>query len=132
MAAELQKKDKREVREAAAEQLQYSGTAYRPDVDIYTSEDEVIFITDLPGVSKGDVSVEIDETDTLVIRAKNSFVEPNGVILRQFNSGNYYRAFKVSNEYDKNKISAKLENGALEITIPKRDEVKPRKIEIKA
>jgi len=53
-------------------------------------------------------------------------------VLRQFNIGNYYRAFQLSDEYDKEKITAKLENGLLQVTVPKREEVKPRKIEIKA
>jgi HSP20 family molecular chaperone IbpA len=52
--------------------------------------------------------------------------------MRQYNVGDYYRAFQLSDQYDKEKISAKFENGLLEITIPRKEESKPRKIEITA
>jgi len=132
MSTELEKREKQEVNTTAAEQMGHSGPAYSPDVDIYVSENEVVFAVDLPGVSKGDVTIQVDETDTLIIRAGNSHKEPDNVSFRQFRIGNYYRAFQLSDEYDKEKVSAKLGNGLLEVTVPKREEAKPKKIEIKA
>ncbi|MFP4417595.1 MAG: Hsp20/alpha crystallin family protein [Chitinivibrionales bacterium] len=132
MATELEKREKQEVNTTAAEQLRHSGTAYSPDVDIYASDDEVVFAVDLPGVGKGDVTIQVDETNTLVIRAKTSQTEPQGVLMRQYRVGDYYRAFQISEDYDKDSVSAKLENGLLEVTIPKKESAKPKKIEIKA
>ena len=132
MAQDLGKKEKQEVTHTAAEQLIDAGNAYKPDVDIFINENEVVFTIDLPGVDKGDVSIEITENDTLVIKAKNSHVEPENPLVRQYGIGNYYRAFQISDELNKGKVDAKLENGMLEITIPKREETKPRKIAIKA
>jgi len=132
MTTEIEKREKHEVGTTAAEQMNYSGSAYSPDVDIYSSDDEVLFAVDLPGVNKGDVSIEIDETNTLIIKGKNSHKEPENTVLRQYNVGNYYRAFQLSDDYDKEKITAKLENGLLEVKVAKKEEVKPKKIEIKA
>jgi HSP20 family protein len=132
MAGEVEKREKQEVGTTAAEQMNHSGPAYRPDVDIYASDDEVVFAVDLPGVAKGDVSIQVDETDSLVIRAKNSQAERESAVLRQYRIGDYYRAFQISEDYDKDKVNAKLENGLLEITIPKKESAKPRKIEISA
>jgi len=132
MSTDLEKREKQEVATNTAEQIDYAGPAYRPDVDIYASDDAAVFAVDLPGVSKGDVTIQVDETNSLVIRGKNSFREPENAVLRQYNTGNYYRAFQISEDYDKDKINATLENGLLVVTIPKREEVKPRKIEIKA
>lgn len=109
-----------------------SGEAYSPDVDIYTSTDAAVFVVDMPGVGKGDVTIMVDETNSLVIRGKNSNKEPENAVLRQYEVGDYYRAFQLSDEYDKDKVSAKLENGLLEVAIPMREEVKPKRIEIKA
>jgi HSP20 family molecular chaperone IbpA len=128
----MEKRDKQEVSSTAAEQMNHSGAAYRPDVDIYASDDEVVFAVDLPGVNKGDVTIQVDETDSLVIRGRNSHTEPQGPVLKQYHVGDYYRAFQLSEDYDKDKISAKLENGLLQVTVPRREELKPRKIEIKA
>ena len=83
-------------------------------------------------MEKGNVKIEVDETDTLVIRAKNSINEPDNILVRQFGIGDYYRSFQLSDDFDKDKVQAKLENGHLEVRIPKREEAKPRKIEIKA
>jgi len=129
---ELDKRVKQEVATAAAEQLKHSGPAYSPDVDIYMSDEAALFAVELPGVNKGDVTIEVDETQSLIISGKTSHKEPDNAVLRQYRVGNYYRAFQLSDDYDKDKISAKLENGLLEITIPKKEEAKPKRIEIKA
>jgi HSP20 family protein len=131
MTTELEKREKQEVGTTAAEKLENSGPAFSPDIDIYISNDALFLVVDLPGVGKGDVTIQFDESNTLVINAKSTSSEPKNCVLRQFNYGNYYRAFQLSDDYDKDKVSASLENGLLKITIPKRDEVKPRKIEIK-
>jgi HSP20 family protein len=132
MTTDLDKRDKQEVSTTAAERMNQSGYAYSPDVDIYASEDEVVFAVDVPGVGKGDVKILVDETDTLVIKAKNTFQEPEGASLRQYRAADYYRAFQLSDDYDKEKVNASIENGLLRITIPKKESAKPRKIEIKA
>jgi HSP20 family protein len=132
MTTELEKRGKQEVETTAAEQLQPSGEAYSPDVDIYTSTDAAVFVVDMPGVGKGDVTIMVDETNSLVIRGKNSNNEPENAVVRQYEVGDYYRSFQLSDDYDKDKISAKLENGLLEVTVPMREEVKPKRIEIKA
>jgi HSP20 family protein len=132
MATELEKREKQEVGTTAAEQLKHSGPAYSPDVDIYVSDEEARFVIELPGVNKGDVAIEVDETQSLIIRGKTSHKEPDNAVLRQYHVGDYYRAFQLSDDYDKERISAKLDNGLLEITIPKKEEAKPKRIEITA
>ncbi|MFC1585076.1 Hsp20/alpha crystallin family protein [Fibrobacterota bacterium] len=132
MTTELEKKPKQEVKTTAAEHLRDAGTAYAPDVDIYLNEEEILIGVDLPGVEKGDVNIEINENNALIIRAKNSQAAPEKPVLRQFNIGNYYRAFQISEEFDKDKVSGKLENGLLKVSIPKREEAKPKRIKINA
>lgn len=132
MTTDLEKRGKQEVSNTAAEQMNHSGPAYSPDVDIFINDNEVVFAVDLPGVGKGDVNIQVDETNTLIIRAKNSHKELEGPVMRQFRIGNYYRAFQISDDYDKDRVSASLENGHLQISIPKKESAKPRKIEIKA
>ncbi len=132
MTTDIDKREQQEVGSTAAEQLRHSGPAYSPDVDIYVSDDEAKFIVDLPGVGKGEVTIEVDENDSLIITGRNSMKEPDNPVLRQYRTGNYYRAFQLSKEYDKEKVSAVLENGLLEVTIPRREEAKPKRIEIKA
>ena len=128
MTTQLQVKDT-EVNQAA-EQLIRIDNAYRPDVDIHYTEDAFIFLVDLPGVQTGDVQIEINEHNHLVLKARNSFVADGEALFRQSRFGNYYRAFTLNDEMDRSRIDAKLENGVLELRIAKREEVKPRRIEI--
>jgi len=129
---EIEKREKREVSHTGAEQMVDAGSAYSPDVDIYLSEDELFLAVDLPGVEKGAVNIEIDENNHLVIKAQTGVSEPERSVLRQLNIGNYYRAFQIGEEFDKDKVNAKLENGLLEVRIPKREEAKPKRIAINA
>jgi len=90
MSTELEKREKQEVGSTAVEKLSHSGPAFSPDVDIYVSDDAALFIAELPGVNKGKVTIEVDETDSLIIRGKNDSKEPDNAVLRQFHTGNYY------------------------------------------
>ncbi len=130
--ADIEKRDKQAVSTTAAEHLSESGPSYSPDVDIYVSDNELMIVADLPGVEKGDVHIAIDEDDTLIIKAKCSVEEATEPIMRQYEVGNYYRAFRLSEGYNKDNVSGILENGVLELHVPKREETKPRRIEIQA
>ncbi|HMA63565.1 MAG: Hsp20/alpha crystallin family protein, partial [Fibrobacterota bacterium] len=92
--------------------------------------ESAVFVVDLPGVAKGDVAIHVDETNNLTIQAKNTFAEPDNAVTRQFRIGNYYRAFQIPDDYDKDRISATLDNGVLQIVLPVKESAKPRKIEI--
>ena len=131
MATEVLKRPRREAN-TSAETLVDAQNAFLADTDIYESDDALYLRLDVPGVEKGKVTVEVDESNTLQVRAKNTFKEPNGVLIREFFPGDYYRAFRLRDVYNKEKISAKLENGILEITVPKLEAVKPKQIEISA
>ena len=89
-------------------------------------------MVDIPGVAKGDVNIEITENDVIVIRAKNSHVEPDNPLLQQYGVGNYYRVFQISNELDKDRVNVVLDNEQREIRVQKREKLKPRKIAITA
>jgi HSP20 family protein len=136
MATELEKRAKPEVSrkagKGAAESLIEIENAFLPDAAIYETEDNLFIRLDIPGVEKGQVQIEVDEANVLQIRAKNEFQEPEGIDYREFEVGDYYRSFNLGDEFNKDAISAKLEDGVLELSVPKREEVKPKRISIKA
>jgi len=128
---EISKRGRREAN-PTAESLVNVENAFLADSDIFETEDALLLRMDMPGVEKGNVQIEVDEDNVLQVKAKNSFEEPKGAVLREFQVGDFYRSFRLGDMFDKAKISAKLENGILEITVPKLEAVKPRKIEISA
>jgi HSP20 family protein len=132
MATELEKKEQRAVTNTTAERLIDSQNSYLPDVDIFENKENVILFMDLPGVKKGDVDITVEENNTLIIRARSSFTEPQKLQYKQFNNGNYYRAFTLGNHFDLDKISTNFEDGVLKLTLPKREELKPKRIQISA
>ncbi|MDB5048024.1 MAG: hypothetical protein JWO30_1095 [Fibrobacteres bacterium] len=138
MATEVEKESRRgrdaSKKEAAGtpENLIGLENAYLPDAAIYETEDNLFIRLDIPGVEKGQVQIEVDETNTLQMRAKNGFEEPSGIVFREFVVGDYYRSFRLGEEFDKDGIMAKLEDGVLELTVAKKEEVKPKRISINA
>ena len=108
----------------------FAGKYFTPLVDVFDNKESLVVIMDLPGVVKGDVKIEVDENNILSIRAKTSYKEPSGVVLQEFESGNYYRAFTLSDEFKRDAINVVFENAVLEITVPRKEEHRPSKIEI--
>ncbi len=101
-----------------------------PPVDIYETENDIVLIADVPGVSKKNLLLDMDD-DELTIRG--AFPEhKNGgeKLVGEYTYGEYRRTFTLGDTIDREKIAAKLENGVLTLTLPKHEKVKPRKITI--
>lgn len=126
----LQTIQPQDIAQSTSEQLVGPENAYRPRVDIYHTPEEFIFLADLPGVRQGDVQLDITERNTLILRARSSFEASEKAVFAQTRFGNYYRAFELGDNIDREKVQARLEQGTLEIRIAKKEQAKPRKIEI--
>ena len=106
--------------------------ALLPPVDIYEDETGFTLIADLPGVSKERLGVKVNG-DNLLIEGDVSVPAPQGVELlyAEILASSYRRSFTLSRELDASKIEANLKDGVLRLRIPKAEEARPRKIEIK-
>ncbi len=103
-----------------------------PLIDIYETTDDFFLTAQMPGVAKDDVKVKLEDGH-LVVMGRINFDEPvkKKFILKETETGNFYRRFKISDNIDANQIDAKLEDGLLKVKLPKHERVKPRSIEIK-
>jgi len=106
--------------------------ALPPPVDIFEDESGFTLIADLPGVSKDRLGVKVDG-DNLLIEGEVSVPAPQQMELRyaEMPALSYRRSFTLSRELDASKIDANLKDGVLKLSIPKAEQAKPRKIEIK-
>ncbi len=104
---------------------------YVPDVDILEDRETIRLIADLPGTDQGGVEVTV-ENNVLTINAVASVTHPEGYTLagQEYGIGSYHRDFTLSDTVNVDGITAKVKHGVLEIIVPKRDEVKTRKIKI--
>lgn len=103
-----------------------------PLVDIYETVDDYYLTANMPGVSKENVKIKLEEGFLVIMGRVNVDEAKNRkYVLNEIEEGNYYRRFKISESIDEQKIDAKLENGVLNIKLPKHERVKPKSIEIK-
>lgn len=105
-----------------------------PAVDIKETKDAFILHADVPGVDPKDVDVHM-ENGILTIKGereseKKDEREGYKRVERQY--GSFYRRFSLPDTADAEKISAKSKNGVVEITIPKKEAVQPRKISVES
>lgn len=103
-----------------------------PPVDIYEDNDEVTLFADLPGVSKDSLEVQIDK-DVLKIFGKRTLAKETDVVNRyeEIPQKDFYRAFTIGEEIDREKITATMNQGVLKLVLPKCERTKPKRIDIK-
>jgi len=101
-----------------------------PPVDIYETDEGLVVLADLPGVSNDDVDIRVED-DLLTIKGGTSYEMKADSIYEGFRLLNFYRQFRLGNEVDQEKISAGVKNGVLTVNLPKAEKVKPRQIDVK-
>ena len=101
-----------------------------PPVDIYETQEGLVVKADLPGVARDSMDLRV-ENNLLTIRAKAAHVAPGEPIYREYGLVNFFRQFELNERVDQSKISAELNHGVLTLNLPKAEEAKPRKIDVK-
>ena len=109
------------------------GRHFTPHVDICEYGDVLRLWADMPGVSDKDAEVILkDNTLTIAGTISPQRYEKLSPIYTEYNVGNYYRQFALHEHIDEARIKARMRNGVLEVELPKRAELQPRKIEVQA
>lgn len=101
-----------------------------PLVDIYENDDEILLHADMPGVSKENVTVNVDN-GRLEISGVRKVSASGSVGWQEFGDVEYRRVFSVPQTIDVGKVNAELRDGVLRLHLPKAEAAKPRVIEIK-
>ena len=101
-----------------------------PPVDIYETGEGLVVKADLPGVDKENLDVRV-ENNLLSIRGRATHAAPGDLIYREYGLINFFRQFELNERVDQSKISADLKNGVLTLNLPKAEEAKPRKIDVR-
>jgi HSP20 family molecular chaperone IbpA len=106
---------------------------YSPSTDIIEREDGFHIYMDMPGVQKDELYIDLNDNE-LTVRGVSRTKRPEKAnnVHMEFGDGEYARSFTISDVVDQENIKAALDNGVLELTLPKAERAKPRKIEIQA
>lgn len=106
---------------------------YTPAVDIIEKKDEIVVIADMPGADEKSVDVTLEKNLlTIYGKVEPDMPENHSLSVTEYGVGDYQRVFTLSDEIDRGKIKAVVKNGVLRLTLPKAEQAKTKKIEVKA
>ncbi len=101
-----------------------------PPVNIFENKDAYIMEAEMPGVSKEGLQVTLEGNEVTILGRRSEEKLPGQALFRESHVANFQRVFQLDPVIDTSKISARMEQGLLTLTLPKSEEVKPRKITV--
>jgi HSP20 family protein len=107
-------------------------TTWAPSVDIYETEHELVVKADLPEVDAKDLDIRV-ENNILTIRGERKFekkVNEENYLRVERAYGSFARSFTLANTVNSEAIKADYQNGVLTLSIPKKEEAKPKQIKV--
>ena len=107
-------------------------TNYAPAVDIEETDEAVVLSADLPGVDEKDIEITVHQ-GVLVLAGKredNREEETENSLYRERRYGSFFRRFRLGSKVDPDAIVAAYKNGVLTVTLPKKEEAKPKQIPV--
>ena len=108
-------------------------TTWAPAVDIFETEHNLVVKADLPDVKPEELDIRV-ENNILTIRGERKFekkVNENNYLRVERSYGSFSRIFSLSNTVNTESIQADYKNGVLTLSIPKREEAKPKQIKVR-
>jgi HSP20 family protein len=118
---------------SASESSKPPASYFTPPIDIHEDPDGLILEADLPGATENSVSIQLED-NVLSLYAKINTPAPEGsrILHQEYQVGDFYRSFILSDEVERSRISAELRNGVLRLVLPKAERAKTHRIEIKS
>ena len=113
-------------------ETELSTRSWAPPVDIYETEDAIVLRAELPGVDPKEVEVRVED-NTLYLKGERKFekeVKEQNYHRVERSYGSFARSFSLPNSIDADKVKAEFKDGLLTLTMPKREEAKPKTIKI--
>jgi len=103
-----------------------------PRSDIYEVDDKIVLLLDMPGVNPNAINITLDKS-VLTVNGYVRVDEPEGYSLMhaEYETGDYERSFRISNQIDQSNIDAIYNNGTLKLILPKSESAMPQRIKVK-
>jgi HSP20 family protein len=101
-----------------------------PVATVLESPDGYTLEVEMPGVSKENLEMWVEENELTILGRRSTPLVEGTLIHRESRSENFRRSFELDPSIDADKISAKIEQGVVTLTLPKAEQVKPRKIAV--
>jgi len=101
-----------------------------PGVNIYETRDGYVIEAEMPGVTKEGLEITLEGTEITITGHPKVEALPGQLLFRESHLAAFRRVFELDPAIDTAKISAKMDQGVLKLTLPKSEKVKPRKITV--
>ena len=101
-----------------------------PDVNIYETKDGYTLEAEMPGVNKDGLEITLEGHEITITGRRAAEVVSGETLFRERHSADYRRVFELDPAIDTARISARMTQGVLFLTLPKSEQVKPRKITV--
>ena len=103
-----------------------------PKVDVIDFDDKITIEAEIPGLTKQEVSVDLEENVLIVSGLKHSHAEDTNTryIRKELKRSSFKRSFRLGDNFNSTKIKADFSDGILLITIPKKEPATPKKVKI--
>ena len=127
---ELKVREKQEVTSPAEQTT--PGLVFTPAVDIFETDKEITLLADMPGVKADDLTIDLRD-NILTLSAEVTPIDDANEedILKEYDTGRYYRQFTLGELINQENIDAKLNDGVLRLSLPKVDKATPKNITVK-
>jgi HSP20 family protein len=104
---------------------------FTPPIDIYETEDGLVLMADLPGVSLDSLELQVQNNKlTLLGRVKPPVPADGELRYQEYQIGDFLRSFILSDEVDHDRVTATLNNGVLKVWLPKAKKAQARRIQV--
>ena len=101
-----------------------------PNVNIFETQECYVLQAEMTGVSKEGLEITLEGTEITITGRRSPETVAGAPLFRERNTADYRRVFELDPAIDTGKVSAKISQGVLTVTLPKSEQVKPRKITV--
>ncbi len=101
-----------------------------PEVNIFETKDGYVIEAEMPGVSKEGLEITLEGNEISIVGHRKNEAVTGTPLFRERSVADYRRVFELDPAIDASRITAKMEQGVLTLTLPKSEEVKPRRIAV--
>lgn len=101
-----------------------------PNVNIFETQEGYVLQAEMPGVGKDGLEITLEGTEITITGRRSPETVAGEPLFRERNTADYRRVFELDPAIDTSKVSAKINQGVLTVTLPKSERVKPRKITV--
>lgn len=106
------------------------GSFVAPEVNIFETKDGYVLQAEMPGVSKEGLEITLEGNELTITGNRSVEALPGEALFRESHEVAYRRVFELDPAIDTAKVSARMDQGVLTLTLPKSERVKPRKINV--